>query len=101
MADQNPDPKMMRAQQDRDTPEHIAPDETRASAGHSDSDAASRRDRESAKAGLAPNGQEQMASILEQNGGDASDRSVEPDHGSATDAADKGLARRDRSLLGE
>ena len=35
------------------------------------------------------------------NGGDASDRSVEPDHGSATDETDKGLARRDRSLLGD
>ncbi|UIJ71391.1 hypothetical protein [Aurantimonas sp. HBX-1] len=100
-ADQPSDSTLIRSQQDKDTPEHIAPDETRETAGRSDSDTQSRRDRERAKAGLAPNGQEQMASILEQNGGDAGDRSVEPDHRSATDEADKGLARRDRSLLGE
>ena len=101
MPDLNPDPKLMRDQQDKDTPERIAPDETHAAAGRSDSDAASQRDRESAKAGVAPNGKEQMASIFEQNGGKDGDAVVEPDPAGGQDNAGGGLARNGRSLLGE
>ncbi|NDV86205.1 hypothetical protein GTW51_05760 [Aurantimonas aggregata] len=100
-ADQPSDSTLIRSQQDKDTPEHIAPDETREPAGRSDSDTQSQRERESAKAGVAPNGREQMASIFEQNGGDSGDKSVEPEKGGSSADADKGLAQRGRSLLGE
>ncbi|MBB4002726.1 hypothetical protein [Aurantimonas endophytica] len=101
MAYQDSDSTLIRGQQDKDTLEHIALDETRGPADRSDSDTQSRRERESAKAGIAPNGQEQMASIFEQNGGSDGDKSVEPDKGSSPADADEGLAQRGRSLLGE
>lgn len=101
MPDLNPDPKLMRGQQDKDTPERIAPDETHAPANRTDSDAASQRARESAKAGVAPNSQEQMASIFEQNGGAENETVVEPDPSTVQDDADSGLARKGRSLLGD
>jgi general stress protein YciG len=99
MSDNSPDPKLMRGQQDKDTPQHIALDETQRPSGRSDSDAESRRERESANAGQAPNDKEQMASILEQNGGTQGDTAVKPDEAATAGETGGGLARKGRSLL--
>ena len=101
MSNQDSDSTLIRGQQDKDTPEHIALDETHAPTDASDTDAESRKARESAKSGVAPNGREQMASIFEQNGGTEGETVVKPDHASAQDDADGGLARKGRSLLGD
>ena len=101
MIDQDSDSTLIRGQQDKDTPEHIALDETRAPADVSDTDAESHRARESAKSGVAPNDREQMASIFEQNGGTEGETVVKPDPAGGHDDADGGLAHKGRSLLGD
>lgn len=98
------DPKMMRGQQDKDTPETIEADERAAKTGRSDLDAASRRDREAAK---APEGEdaasanETMDDVFNENraaagSGRTADRMMED---TATDGS-ASLAQTDRSLLG-
>ena len=94
MPDFDTDPKMMREQQNRDTPEDLTRGEGRREAA--DSDADSRRQRREAIAGKG-DGEEQMEAILRQN------RQVgRSGEGSAAQAGHpkKGLVRRGRSLLG-
>lgn len=97
MADTDTDPRMMRAQQDGDTPETIPVEEGRRQDEASDSDAASGRERRAAIAGQGSD-EEQMEAILRQN------RQSPP---SAADTGTgsrgtfrKSLVRHGRSLLG-
>ena len=94
MPDFDTDPKMMREQQNADTPEDITRGERRREA--TDSDAESARERQEAIAGKG-DGEEQMEAILRQNrneSGPNTSSSVEAGH------PKKGLVRRGRSLLG-
>ncbi len=94
MPDFDTDPKMMREQQNADTPEDITRSEHRRELA--DSDRESGRQREDAIAGKG-DGEEQMEAILRQNreGRDAGEgTSAKAGH------PKKGLVRRGRSLLG-
>ena len=96
MADLSTEPKMMRSQQDKDTPETISEDELAPRKEARDSDEASGRDRELSKTGEATYANEQMNSIFEQNGGGGT--KVAPDEAAATDGR-QGLVRSGRSRL--
>ncbi|MCB8840112.1 hypothetical protein [Aurantimonas sp. VKM B-3413] len=103
MPDFDTDPKMMREQQDKDTPEHLARDETLAHPGASDSDAASRDDRRKALRTGTGDSTAQMDAILDANhaeagaGGTPSGEDEEAAEKSASHRA--GLARSGRSRL--
>mgnify|MGYP001166396146 FL=1 len=99
MADLSTEPKMMRSQQDKDTPETISEDELAPRKEARDSDEASGRDRELSKTGEATYANEQMNSIFEQNGGGGT--KVAPDEAAEDAATDgrQGLVRSGRSRL--
>lgn len=96
------DPKMMRAQQNKDARETIEADETHAREGRSDVDEASGREREAAKAGgETRSANETMDDVFNENRAAAGssrtgDRMISD---VATDGS-ASLARKDRSLLG-
>ncbi|WP_040324981.1 hypothetical protein [Aurantimonas manganoxydans] len=96
------DSEMMRDQQDRDTPQHMARDGEKHPAERSDLDAQSKAEREQAKDGTAPNGTEQMEAIFEANQKGPKSEKAESDlmADAATDGQ-AGLARPNRSLLGD
>ena len=110
MPDLNTDPKMMRDQQDKDTPQHIDEDETHGGPERSDSDPRSGAERESARDGKLPASSNQQDAIFQQNracaaheatgdddaGADVDDKSRD---GSGHDGS--GLVRKGRSLLGK
>lgn len=94
MPDFDTDPRMMREQQNMDTPEDITRGEERREAA--DSDAKSHHQRQDAIAGRG-DGEEQMEAILRQNreaGASDAGASAKPGH------PKKGLVRGGRSLLG-
>ena len=99
MADLSTEPKMMRSQQDKDTPETLSEDELAPRAEAQDSDATSGRDRELSKKGEATYANEQMNAIFEQNGGGGT--KVAPDEAAEDAATDgrQGLVRSGRSRL--
>ncbi|MCQ0988128.1 hypothetical protein [Jiella marina] len=88
------DPKMMREQQDKDTPEEISRDETARRSDASDSDFESKKQREAALAGEGVD-EEQMASILRQN----QQPNDKPTPAEAESEEGHGLARSGRSRL--
>ncbi|MEX6507080.1 hypothetical protein [Jiella sp. M17.18] len=101
MADSDTDPKMMRAQQDRDTPEHIARDETAPRREAGDTDAASAADRERALAGGTANSVDQMDAILGANRAGHGAQATAADEAEAEGEASgkAGLVRSGRSRL--
>ena len=94
------DSKMVRHQQDRDTPERIAPDERAARDAHSDTDRGSRADREAANAGAMRGKDDQMDAVLHENseGGEATAAEGRLGENSAR-SRKAGLAREGRSRL--
>ncbi|MCE7029868.1 hypothetical protein [Jiella avicenniae] len=94
MPDFDTDSKMMREQQNRDTPEDVTRGDARPEAA--DSDDASSRERRAAISG-GGDGEEQMEAILRQNR-----QETGASEGSTAKAGHpkKGLVRRGRSLLG-
>ncbi|MEF2551940.1 hypothetical protein VQ042_11310 [Aurantimonas sp. A2-1-M11] len=102
MTQSDTDSKMMREQQDRDTPQHMASDGTRKPGERSDLDASSKADREAAKNGTAPEGKEQMEAIFEANQkAKPADQAEEDMLADAATDAQAGLARPNRSILGD
>ncbi|RFC66173.1 hypothetical protein DYI37_01505 [Fulvimarina endophytica] len=101
MPDLSTEPKMMRAQQDKDTPERIAEDETRPGAGRTDADAESARDREASKKGEARYETEQQQAIFEgnQKSGTAKTDGKPQTAKRPEESGDHGLANEGRSLL--
>ncbi|ORE98763.1 hypothetical protein [Aurantimonas sp. 22II-16-19i] len=97
MPDSDTDPRMMRAQQDADTPETVPVEEGRREDEASDSDVASGRERRAAIAGQAAD-EEQMEAILRQNR-QARPSAVDAGTGTAGGSR-KSLVRHGRSLLG-
>ena len=94
MGDMDTDPKMMRAQQDKDVPETVAPDETNGVRAPSDSDALSRAAREAAQGEVIADPADGQNDVL------AANRAV-AGSGSQTPKQNEGgpLAQKDRSLL--
>ena len=97
MPDLDTDPKMMRKQQDCDTPQAIDHQDGTARSEKGDTDSESGRDRRAAIAGEGPR-EEQMEAILRQNGGESAGKKHEVP--ASQDAHPrKGLARSGRSRL--
>lgn len=102
------DPKTMRRQQDRDTPQDIQPDETAARGEASDSDTESRRAREAAKRGEARQANEAMDEVFNENrrpenSGEVAESTFLEDaatDGNTSLVRDASLVRKGRSLLG-
>ncbi|MEN3791542.1 hypothetical protein [Fulvimarina sp. MAC3] len=105
MPDLSTEPKMMRSQQDKDTPEHLSEDETRSAIARSDADSESRKDREASKAGTATYQSEQQTAIFEENRhgnndgpGDGEEKTA-ASHADDADDREEGMASRGRSRL--
>lgn len=105
MPDLSTEPKMMRSQQDKDTPEHLSDDETRGARARSDADDATTKDRKASKAGTAEYQSEQQSAIFEENrrgqddGASGDERRTAADHADDTEDKQEGLASRGRSRL--
>ncbi|EAU42614.1 hypothetical protein FP2506_07231 [Fulvimarina pelagi HTCC2506] len=101
MPDLSTEPKMMRSQQDKDTPENLSEDETRNTEARKDSDRESGKDREESKAGIARYETEQQTAIFEGNKrgegdvlGDGEEATAEENAGDPkTGMASKGRSR--------
>ena len=102
MGDLDTDPKMMRAQQDKDAAETIAPDETREAPKAGDTDAVSGAARKAAIEGRFEDGRDPLDVVFEANraavetGGETTERS--PQERTAAEKAS--LAQPGRSRLG-
>ncbi|KQT85318.1 hypothetical protein [Aurantimonas sp. Leaf443] len=95
MPDMNPDPEMMREQQGKDVSQRIERDETKPRAERSDTDARSEHDREETAQGRHTSDQTHMDGILEAN------HEGHPQKTGGGTSQGEGLARKDRSLLGQ
>ncbi len=100
MPDLDTDPSMMREQQDRDTPQFIGEDKSRAGE-RSDSDAGSRTDREAAKAGSVSESGPRTQDVAGENGQVTSAGRYDiASMKKAALARGASLVRKGRSLLG-
>lgn len=100
MPDLDTDPSMMREQQDRDTPQSIGEDTSRAGES-SDSDAGSREAREAAKAGSASESGPRTQAAAGENGQATSGGRYDiASMRKAALARSASLVRKGRSLLG-
>ena len=97
------DSKMMRQQQDKDTPQRIEPDETAARRDRRDSDASSGAAREAARRGETQGANEAMNAVFNdsrrpENSGDVAEATFKEDAATRGNAS---LVRKGRSLLGQ